>query len=141
MSDTPDLKIVEKTSAWTDEQRENPDPALGVGSPPLDAHAPPSVQVKAHEAAEAGSPPPWLPAFQNGTRFECNGWLSEVLHVGIVEGRWLVLSEPVAGPSEARVYKSMYKRLVLSGMGKKDAKRMVREKFKADRAAKETPNG
>ena len=128
---TPDLKIVEKTSAWTDEQRER---KLASAGPDTVDEIGPATQPQP-------PPPPWLPAFQNGTRFECNGWLSEVLHVGIVEGRWLVLSEPVAGPSEARVYKSMYKRLVLQGMGKKDAKRMVRERFHADRAAKETPHG
>ena len=59
----------EKTSAWTEEERE----AIPPKSPQL---------------------PPWFGAFAPDTIIGHNGWEAIIRHVGCEDGRWMILIEP-----------------------------------------------
>ena len=63
MTNETEIKAPEKTSRWTDEERERTD----VPPPPLEAPPP---------------PPPWLPAFQRDTLIQHNGWWARIAGYG-----------------------------------------------------------
>jgi len=74
--------------------------------------------------------PPWLARVKPGTVLRHNGVVLTVLHIGYAGGKFLVLTEPLgleantAGQRRAR-----YNELLRSGLGKKAAKRLMRQEF------------
>lgn len=98
-----EIKVVEKTSAWTDTERET---AASVASPPLVV-------------------PPWVTSFAPNTVITHDGWEAVVRHVGCEEGHWLVLLEPTK--QIRQVSRSEYRRLKIQ-VGKKKAKELVKSK-------------
>lgn len=107
--ETPcDTIPVEKTSAWTDADRER------------------STEVVVPQPVEQKPPdfPPWLADLHPGQVFTANGWECVVRHVGYEGGMWLMLVEPqikAKGRTASRAeFRELRKRL-----GKKEAKRLT----------------
>lgn len=92
--------IVEKTSAWTDEEREKPQP--------------PQVPQL----------PAWIVSFQPGSVFNVNGWDCAVRHVGQEEGHWLLLVEPIRNTQRV-MSRSEYRRLKAQ-VGKKEVEQIIK---------------
>lgn len=108
----------EKTSAWTDEERER------VSEPP----APPKL-------------PEWAASFPAGETFTANGYECQTLHVGCEDGHWLILMRPVRQlgtftPKSRAASRAEYRGLVRT-LGKKKAKARIKERARAANAASE----
>lgn len=117
-----DLVIPEKKSSWTDAEREREaEVAAEVAAAPDATDIERDVPVKA---------PAWLKRVAPGTTVKHQGVVLNVVHIGFAQGRFMVLMEPLgleantAGQRRAR-----YDELIRQGLGKKAAKRKVREEF------------
>ena len=100
-----DEKVVEKTSRWTEAERE-----ADAAPPPK----PPTV-------------PAWVYTFRPGTVFTHEGWDCVVRHIGCEEGHWLMLVEPMLYTPPRAVSRSEYRRLVAQ-VGKKKARQIIKER-------------
>lgn len=109
-----EVKVIEKTTAWTDEARE--------------------------EAAKTApiTVPPWVTSFAPNTVITHDGWEAVVRHVGCEEGHWLVLLEPIQRSSPTR-FRSEYRRLKVQ-VGKKKAREMIQQKIKEYDSVNRPPN-
>lgn len=109
IDDTP---VVEKTSAWTDVEREKP------------------TYPEMVQAVERPELPRWAADLNPGTPFTANGWHCEIRHVGYEGGRWMLLVEPVRSAgvfkSKARL-RAEYKAAVKT-VGKKEARKRARSR-------------
>lgn len=92
--------MVEKTSQWTDADRE------------IAVPAPAGITI-----------PPWIPSFAPNTIITHDGWEAVVRHVGQEEGHWLVLLEPVRQVAQRN--RAAYKRLKHQ-LGKKKARAAIK---------------
>lgn len=101
-------QVVEKTSAWSEEE-------LSTGG-----------RVATDESPKL---PEWVGAFPAGELFTVNGWECKTLHIGCEEGNWLVLMQPqrLLGrfvPKSRNAKRADFKALVRK-VGKKKAKSLV----------------
>jgi hypothetical protein len=101
-----EIKVVEKTSRWTDDEREKQAVVDQVG--PV---APPAI-------------PPWVGTFEPGTTFTHEGWTCVVRHIGCEAGQWLMLVEPTDFRPPRAASRSEFKRLKTQ-VGKKEARRIL----------------
>ena len=101
---------IEKTSRWTDAEREK------------------SVTSDPDRIVQKPALPAWIGAFEPHSTFTVNGWECAVRHVGYEGGHWMMLVEPLR---EVGVFKSKgrkraeYRRLVRT-VGKKEARARTR---------------
>lgn len=101
-----ELKVPEKTSRWSDAERE------AAATPP---EVPPTTDARPPL-------PPWVVDFAPGSTFTANGWEIGVCHVGHEEGMWAMLVMPIRPTKGAS--RSEFRRL-RAQVGKKEAKRLV----------------
>jgi len=106
-----EVKPVEKTSAWTDAERDR------------------SAEVAVPAPPERPELPPWLSTFHPHSTFEYNGWECVVRHVGYEGGMWMMLVEPVSY-TEPRGAKRAAYRQARKTPGKKAAKKLLATQFK-----------
>lgn len=107
MSD--DFPIIEKTSAWSESEREKP--------------------AEIEQRRQDIVIPPWASALNPETPFVANGWHCEIRHVGYEGGRWMLLVEPVrpAGVLKSKARNcAEYKRMVKT-VGKKEARKRTKK--------------
>lgn len=105
-----ELIVPEKTSRWTDAERD------GTSAP---------AEVSAPVTADDRPPlPPWLGAFGPGSTFEHQGWTVAVRHVGYEGGMWMFLAEPVDYKEPRSVSRSEFRRL-RTQLGKKEARKVL----------------
>jgi hypothetical protein len=111
------FKAPEKTSAWTDEEREKSEAIAAAAAPVGVSERPTNV-------------PRWLQRVRPGTTIRHQGVVMTVVHIGFAGGKFLLLAEPMgleantAGQRRAR-----FDELIRAGLGKKAAKRKVRMEF------------
>ena len=110
----------EKTSSWTDTERE----------------VVPAVPTTPPAAAEKLAPPPWASSFRPGTMICHKGYWCRILFIGeAAPGQWGVLIVPTARDEQHRQEALAFAALRADGVGKKEAKRRIR---KARREATDT---
>lgn len=115
-----EVKVVEKTTRWTDAERDG-------GSGNVDGVSEIETRIPDPQA-EQPPLPPWLPLFHPGSTFTHNGWQCAVRHVGFEGGVWMMLVEPIDFEGGVRAAsRSEYRRL-RAQVGKKEAKRLLTER-------------
>ena len=105
-----EIKVPEKTSRWSEAERE-----AAAATPPV---VPPTTDARPPL-------PPWVTEFAPGSTFIANGWEIGVCHVGCEEGMWAMLVMPIKPTKGAS--RSEFRRL-RAQVGKKEAKRLLSEK-------------
>lgn len=108
-----DRPVVEKTSRWTDAERD----ADKVAAAPPSADARPPL-------------PPWVYTFAPGSTFLHDGWTCAVRHVGYEGGQWMMLVEPLSYQEPRGASRSEFRRL-RQQVGKKVAREILRERGQA----------
>jgi hypothetical protein len=139
-----DLKIPQKSSSWSEAERERSAPPRDPDSmrPVLAECMHPNHFPNGYEGArkpgtcidheptpERPALPPWVMSFLPETVIEHNSWEAVVRHVGYESGRWLVLIEPtrlIDGPRKAGE-RAEWRRL-RAEVGKKEAWKIMRER-------------
>lgn len=110
-----EIKVPEKTSRWSEAEREA-------------ATAPPTVPP----TVDARPPlPPWVGEFGPGSTFIANGWEIGVCHVGFEGGMWAMLVMPIKPTKGAA--RAEFKRL-RSVVGKKAAKKLLTKEVEGEDA-------
>jgi len=104
-----ELKVPEKASRWTDEERE-----AGIVA----------TQTETRHETERPPLPDWLRIFQPGTNFSHEGWTCAVRHVGFEGGVWMMLVEPLEYKETRSASRSEFRRL-RAQVGKKEAKKLL----------------
>ena len=116
----------EKTSSWTDTERE-------AATPAVPAIPPASAEASKEELTKA---PPWASSFRPGTMICHKGYWCRILFIGeAAPGQWGVLIVPTARDEQHRQEALAFAALRADGVGKKEAKRRIR---KARREATDT---
>lgn len=113
------MPIVEKTSAWTDAEREKEAQTAEVVLRPSGGE---------ERIIERPDLPPWAADLNPATPFVANGWHCEIRHVGYEGGRWMLLVEPVrpAGVFKSKARKRAEYKAAVRTVGKKEARKRAR---------------
>lgn len=142
----PEPKAPEKTSRWTEAERERAEPEAAP-APPKEpyrecmhpSHFPNYINTGTKGERYANTcighspvydvpdPPPWIMHFLPESVITHAGWEAVVRHVGYEEGHWMVLLEPMRPVGKRLMSRSEYRRLKAQ-VGKKGVEKVLLER-------------
>ncbi len=130
----PEEPVVEKSSSWTDAERER-DQRLAELAAQETAAGPVPPEGP---SAEPSEPPQWATsgALRAGMMFNVNGYWCRIMFIGeAAPGRWAILAEPMSKGQQRRAEAAAFVAMRAQGIGKKEAKRRIRKARAAERSA------